>query len=143
MTYRPYNQLTSSGTTESRPNNTGVTITKASPVIINSSGELDTVDVSVEADALSVAGVAAADILDSTNGNIINSGRLTDITTTAAFGDVLYAGKLTSLTNVKPSVGIGGFATGDLVVIIGVVAKNIDNPSIKDLVLNINIVGQL
>ena len=143
MTYRPYNTLTASGVQDQRVNNTGSLILKATPLIINSSGELDTVDVSVEAEALSIVGLAESDIPNSVTGSFIGSGKLIDITTTAALGDVLYVSKTGALTNVKPSTGVGGFTTGDFVISIGVVAKNIDNPSLKDLVLNIQVIGQL
>lgn len=143
MTYRPYNALSTSGVKDARPNNTGGLIQKGTPLTINSSGELDGVDVSVEADSLSIMGVAETNIPDGQSGEFVNSGKLADLTTTAAFGDVLYVDKSGGLTNVKPSLGVGGFVVGDLVIIVGVVAKNVDNPSLKDLLLNINIIGQL
>lgn len=143
MTYRPFNTIQSSGVQDSRPNNTGGTITKATPVTINAVGELDGVDVSVESSALSIVGVAAANIPDGSSGNFVSSGKLTDITTTANLGDILFVDQSGGLTNVKPSIGVGGFSSGDFVISVGVVAKNIDNGSLKDLVLNIQVVGQL
>lgn len=143
MTYRPYTLLTASGVSDSRPNNTGVTIPKGTPVRMNSSGELDFVDVSIESQALSVAGVVSADVPNATSGPIITSGKVADITTSAAFGDLMFIDKTGNLTNIKPSMGVNGFTTGDFVISIGVVAKNLDNPSLKDLILMVNIVGQL
>lgn len=143
MTYRPFNTIQSSGVQDSRPNNTGGTIAKATPVTINASGELDGVDVSIESSALSVVGVAEGNILNGSSGNFVSSGKLTNITTSASLGDVLYIDQSGGLTNVKPSIGVGGFSSGDFVISVGVVAKNIDNASLKDLILNIQVIGQL
>ena len=143
MPYIPPNAITTSGVQDSRPNNTGLTINKATPVTINSNGELADVDVSTESSALSVVGLAEGNIPDGSSGNFISSGKLIDVTTSANLGDVLYIDKLGGLTNVKPSLGVGGFITGDFVISVGVLAKNIDNASLKDLVLNIQIIGQL
>lgn len=143
MTYRPYSLLTASGVSDTRPNNSGVTITKATPVRMNSSGELDFINVAIEAQALSVAGCAFEDIPHATSGVIVTNGKVSDITTSATFGDLLYIDKTGNLTNVKPSIGVNSFVAGDFVVSIGVVAKNTVNPSLKDLIIMVDIIGQL
>ena len=143
MTYRPYDRITTAGVSDGRPNNTGGTITKGVPVRINTSGELDGIDVSSENDSLNIIGVAADNIPTSSTGEVVSSGKVADIATFAAFGDVLYIDKSGQLTNIKPAIGINGFVSGDFVIIVGVVAKNVDNPGLKDLVLNIQVVGQL
>ena len=143
MTYRPYNQLTATGISDDRSNNTGVLIGKGTPVRINTSGELDFIDVSVEAESLAVAGVTTNDISNGAKGSMTNTGKVEDITTTASLGDTLYVSKTGGLTNTKPSIGVGGFLSGDFVIGVGVVAKNESNPLLKDLVLNIAVIGQL
>lgn len=143
MTYRPYNALTASGLSDIRTNNSGVSINKGVPVRINAAGELDFINVSVEAQALSVAGIAGQTIPNSTSGTFLSSGKVEDITTTANFGDTMYISKTGELTNTKPSVGIDGFIAGDFVVSVGVIAKNEGNPLLKDLIINIDVQGQL
>lgn len=144
MTFRPYNLLTASGVTDTRPNNTGVQIPKGTPVRINNStGELDFINVSVESQVKAVAGVAAESISNGASGDFASSGKVTNITTSANFGDTVYISKTGGLTNIDPSIGVDGFISGDFVIAIGVIAKNIDNPSLKDLIINVENRGQL
>ena len=143
MTFRPYAALSSIATSENRTNNTGSVINKGVPVRINSSGELDFIDVSVESDALSIIAVANQAIPSGTAGAIISTGLIADIATSAGYGDTLWVSKTGGLTDVKPSEGVGGFVQGDLVIFVGVIAKNEINPLFKDLLLSIRVVGQL
>jgi hypothetical protein len=143
MTYRPYTALTTSGISDLRINASGSTITKGTPVRISSGGDVDFVNVSVEAQALAVAGIAAADIPDMSSGAIITNGKVDNITTSAVFGDFMYVDKAGLLTNVKPSIGINSFVAGDFVISVGVIAKNSSNPVNKDLVISVDIIGQL
>lgn len=143
MSFRPYQKINASSVSDSRPNNTGSPLPKGTPVRINVSGELDIIDVGVEAEAFSAAGVVLETIANGASGDIINSGKITDITTTAVLGDVVFVSKTGGLTNVKPSIGVSGFVAGDLVIRVGVIAKNEDNPSLKDLIVSLAIVAQL
>lgn len=143
MTFRPFNQLTASAVSDDRTNNTGVSMNKGVPARINSLGELDFVDVSVEAEALNTVGVVAQTILNNSQGKFLTSGKIEDIVTSAAFGDLVYIDKTGNLTNVQPSVGVNGFVVGDFVIQVGVVAKNESNPLLKDLIISVAIVGQL
>lgn len=143
MSFRPYNQLTASAITDSRTNNTGVSISKGTPVRINSTGELDFVNVSVENQILNVAGVSSQTIPNGNAGAFLSSGKVEDVTTTATFGDLVYISKTGTLTEVKPSIGVAGFLAGDFVVSLGVIAKNETNPLLKDLIINIERKGQL
>jgi hypothetical protein len=143
MTYRPYSTLTASGISDSRPNNSGTSINKGTPIRMNASGEMDFVNVSVEAQAASACGVASATIPDGSSGSFVTTGKVTNITTTASFGDVVYVSKVGGLTNLKPSIGVDGFLAGDFCIMVGVIAKNADNPSNKDLVVIIDVIGQL
>jgi hypothetical protein len=143
MTFRPYNQLTASGLSDQRTNNTGVTMPKGTPARINVLGELDFIDVSVEAEALAGVGVTAQSIPNAAQGTFLSSGKIEDITTTAAFGDLVYVDKTGAISNTKPSIGVGGFVAGDFVIQVGVIAKNESNPTLKDLIISVAIVGQL
>lgn len=124
-------------------NNSGLTIAKATPVRIDTDGNMRSINVSVEAEALAVAGVARENIISGNSGPVLSSGRVEDIVTTANNGDVLYVAKTGGLTNIKPSIGVGGFVSGDFVIRIGVLYKNEDDPLKQDLLLNISVVGQL
>lgn len=123
-------------------NNTGLTLTKGTPVRVSGLG-MSTINVSVEAQANAIAGVVRADTSDSTLGAVVSNGIIQDITTSASVGDVLYVSKTGTTTNVKPSIGTGGFVADDWVVRVGVVAKNSGNPSLKDLLVILEIVGKL
>lgn len=116
---------------------------KGTPVRINNSGELAFVNVSTESEATNIAGITNEEILSGNSGNFVSSGKITNITTTANFGDVMYIDKFGGLTNVAPVAGQNSFVEGDFVITAGVVAKNIDNALNKDLIINIDIVGQL
>lgn len=143
MTYRPYNTLKATGVEMSYTNNSGTTIDKLIPVKTRTAGGIALIDVSVEADAFAAFGVTAA---LSDNGNpvvIVTNGRIENITTTYAAGDTVYVSKLGYLTNVKPSKGAEGFLAGDFVIRVGLIVRNEANPSNKDLLLDISLVGQL
>lgn len=143
MTFRPYSVLTSSAIEDKRPNNTGASILKGTPVRINNLGELDFIDVSIESQATGIAGIAKETIINGASGSFLSNGKIEDITTTANFGDLLYVDKTGNLTNIKPSIGSNGFVSGDFVLSVGVVAKNINNASLKDLIINVDLIGQL
>lgn len=143
MTYRPYQFIKASGVELSVDNETGGTLTKGTPIRVNSLGEMDIIDVSNESHALAVVGILKADTLDGASGIFISSGRVENITITGSFGDSVYVSKSGGLTTTKPEIGVGGFVSLDFVIRIGVIAKNADNPANKDIVMDLNVVGQL
>lgn len=123
-------------------NQTGSSIPVGTPVKITSTG-LGLVDVSLEADIDAFAGILKAQVANLSAGNVITSGSIENFSTAYAVGSMVYISKIGTLTNVKPSAGINGFAEGDFVIKIGMIAKNNDNPSNKDLLVGIQIMGQL
>jgi hypothetical protein len=143
MTFRPYNQITASGVSDERTNNSGVTMQKGTPARVNGAGELDFVDIAVEAEALATVGVIAQTIGSGSQGSFLTSGKVENISTSALFGDMVYINKTGAITNIKPSAGVNGFVSGDFVVQIGVIAKNESNPLLKDLIISVVVVGQL
>jgi hypothetical protein len=124
-------------------NNSGVTIVKGTPVTLDSSGDIKAVDVSIEDEALAVVGVTGETISNGVSGIIITAGKVTDITTTANFDDMVFISKTGALTNIKPDIGVDSFASGDFVISMGVISKNETNPANKDLIMNIQTIGQL
>lgn len=124
-------------------NNTASTILKATPVRINAAGNLSSVDPSNEAHIDGFAGLTVEDVAPYTSGEVISIGTITNISTSASFGDAIYLSKTGDLTTTKPSVGVAGFIEGDWAIKIGVIVKNEVNPTQKDLLVNIQFLGQL
>ena len=124
-------------------NNSGITILKASPVRSIAGEVSGSIDLSVEDQALSVIGVASANIADGASGSIITNGRVVDITTTADLDDTLWVSKSGTLTNSPPTIGVDGFVTGDFVIMIGVIVRNETDIGKKDLIVHRQVIGQL
>jgi len=124
-------------------NGTISTLSKGTPVSVNTSSQLVAVNVSSETSVQALVGLTGQDIPSAATGSVIYSGRLEDITTSYVAGDALYISKTGNLTNVKPDIGVGGFVSGDFVIFVGVVVKNEFNNSLKDIKLMLSVVGQL
>jgi len=124
-------------------NTTGSTLNKFTPVYIAADGSYQKINVSIEAQALGCVGVITEDVSNGSQGKLAYNGTIEDVDTAADFGDILYVDKTGGITNVRPSIGLGGFIAEDFVVQIGVIAKNPDNGSLKDLILNVQVIGQL
>lgn len=145
MSYNPNASGTPSLSRASGPsgsNDTGSSIAQATPVRLTSSG-VSKIDVAVEAQVDAVAGVLRSTLGDGDSGDIIGSGLLENISTSFSVGAAVYIGKDGNLTNIKPAIGANSFLAGDSIVRIGVITKNTGNPSNKDLLVNVQIVGVL
>lgn len=116
-------------------NNSGAPLTKATPVSVDSSGDLTAVDVSDEASVLAYIGVMNDDTPDGDSGEPIGCGLVKNITTSFNFGDAIWISKTGILTNLKPQAGSNGFIAGDFAVKVGVIMKNVDNGANKDLMV--------
>lgn len=127
----------------SRTNASGGALNRTDPVRLDSSGQVQKVDPSVEAQVLALIGVAKDSVANGSLVGIATGGRLENVTVPGSLGDSLYLSKTGTLTNVKPSIGVGGFVAGDFVVFIGISVKNQANPLLTDLMINIRVVGQL
>ena len=127
----------------SRPNGSGGSLNKGQPVRLDSSGQLLTVDPSVESQARACLGLVTTSISPSGSSEVIIQGRLVDVTVPGSIGEVLYVSKSGTPTNVQPSIGVGGFVAGDFVVSIGVIASNLTNPLLTDVMVDVRVVGQL
>lgn len=123
-------------------NNTGVTIGQAIPIKLTDTG-MGLIDVSLESDVDAIAGITKSSVEDSGQTEIVTGGTIENISTTFNVGDPVYVSKTGGLTNQKPSIGTAGFTANDFIIRVGVIAKNNDNPLLKDLVVSIQIMGQL
>ena len=135
--------LSIEATTVTLTNNTGFTITEFVPVCLNSSGELKLVSVSSAADAESFVGLTAESISHGASGKVCIVGKLTNISTAIALGSGVWVSSTGSITATPPSIGVGGFISGDWVIKIGLISKNLANPSNKDIIISSVNVGQL
>jgi hypothetical protein len=123
-------------------NQSGGNLPKLTPVRIDSNGFLDTVDVAVEADCIGTVGVVTDGIANAAQGSVTVSGIVLNV---SGFnnGDVLYVDKAGNLTATKPSIGVNSFVAGDFVIRIGVVSRDPAVPTQKNLIVNVQVVGQL
>lgn len=146
MTYRPYFQIIAAvdpATVKSTlQNNSGLTVLAHTPVKVNTSGELSLIDVSIDEDILNLVGISNEMIISGNAGEVVTQGKVKNITG-FNFGDHIYISKSGGLTNILPSEGVGGFVSGDWVVKVGTIGKDHDDPLIKDLFINIQIIGQI
>ncbi len=123
-------------------NNSGGTLAKLTPVRIDGSGELQNINVSNE-DSRNIVGIVSLDIVNGSIGSVLNDGRLEDIIVSAPVGSELFVSKSGSVTDTEPAIGVSGFISGDFVISVGKVVKNLTDPLKKDLLVDIDIRGTL
>jgi hypothetical protein len=150
MTYKPYNviiqeaaQIGSSAQIIELTNNSGSPIANLQPVSVDASGNIKGTDVSIEDDAIKFLGLASQNIPNGSSGNVVISGRITNISTTLGFGSYVYVSKSGGLTDIFPTEGVNGFVAGDYVIRVGVIARNQDNPLNKDIIIYPALIEQL
>lgn len=150
MTYRPYSAIIAAAQASSTKlsvglaNNSGYGIDALQPVTpVPGTGEIQAVDVSAGSTTFRVLGLASQAIPDGSSGDVVTHGRIQNVSTSFSFGDFVYVAKDGSLTNVEPLIGVGGFAEGDVAIKVGMIVKNKDNPSQKDLIVNVEYGGTL
>lgn len=134
--------ISSTANEDSIENHSGGNLVKGTPIRVDASGYAAPIDVSVEAQAFSAFAVVASGIANNASGSYVSSGTLQDVTS-FSLGDVLYVSKTGDLTATKPSIGVNGFLAGDFVIRVGVIRRNVATPSQMDLVVNVQVVGQL
>lgn len=144
MGYNPNasNPISSKSTSKEEANNTGFSIPKFIPVKLTASG-METIDPSVEADVDALAGLTRDIVLNGQSGQVVTSGLVENTGLSYAVGTIIYVSKSGGITDTKPSIGVGGFVEGDFVIRLGVIVENEGNPSLRDCLLNIQMVGQL
>lgn len=124
-------------------NNSGSSLSRLTPVSIDSNGNVNLIDITDENLSTVSVGIVAEDTLAGQDGDYVTNGTIKDVSLAFDFGDSIFVSPTGGLTNVNPDVGVGGFAEGDFVIFVGVLAKNKANPLKKDLLVNIDIRAQL
>lgn len=110
-------------------------IPQAQACSVNSFGLIAPIDVSSSSSWQSFVGYANIRISTSGSGPVITNGRLKNFTTGLSIGTALWVGTDGNPTPTYPSIGSNGFASGDMVIFMGVIVQNEDNPSAKDIAL--------
>lgn len=124
-------------------NGLGSILVKGTPVSTNTSGQMILVDVSDQVSVQRLVGVCAADTSSGASGQVVDGGRLEDVTTSYTVGTSLYIDKTGAISSVVPSVGVGSFTFGDFAIFVGVVVKNEFDPTKKDIKLMLSVIAQL
>ena len=150
MTYRPYNiiiqQAQTSGTSAvsyTLENITGQPIPALVPVSTSSTGGMKRINVSNETDALSAIGVTLSSTLNAADGTVIGLGRIPDIGNVFPLNSTIWVSKTGDLTDVVPETDVDGFQAFDFVIRVGKVVKNQTDPTKRDLLVKIQLIGQL
>jgi len=122
-------------------------ILRGYPVTINSFGELAVVDITDEDSSYAFCGIAAVDCLIGGTASLAVSGNVfydlpSAFGLTGQWGKPIFVSHSGTLTMTKPTVGVGGFLSGDYILFVGVTTKNTSSGT-TDLILNPRVVGQL
>lgn len=142
--WNPQTSNTSAVVTEYINASASNAIPQGQAVSINGSGELIPLDVSSQSNWQAFVGYAASRIPASSKGSVIANGRLQNFTTSYAAGTALYIDTNGNPTSTVPSVGVNGFVSGDMVIFMGVIVPNEQNPlTEKDIALFTQLVGTL
>jgi len=133
------------GTATVFTNTTGSTLAIATPVSANASGQLSLTNVAIESTIEGSIGLVDQIITNGSSGLVMASGRVLNIPSLGfSVGDALWVGLTPgTLTNVKPDLTVSGWNAGYYVIFVGVVVKNILNPSNQDIQVSMEIIGQL
>lgn len=150
MTYRPYNviiaQAASAGSSNVEyqlENTEGSPISDLTPVCTSATGGFKLVDVSSETDALNIVGITKEPILNATVGAVVGFGRMLDVSLPFPLNSSLWVAKDGTITDLVPNTDENGFVAGDFVIRVGKIVKNQTDPLKKDIIINMQLIGQL
>jgi hypothetical protein len=149
MTYRPYAAIIAEANANSSKlvlelvNGTATTIPALTPVGMDNAGNMQPVSIGDNLSSVAVLGITESSVPPSQSGNVVFSGRIENVSISAPHGSILYVSKTGTLTTNIPTVGMFGFVPGDEVIRIGGVVKNKANPSLKDIIVRIEVIGTL
>lgn len=149
MTYRPYAaiiaqaQAANSNLSTQMRNESGSGIDALTPVSVDNNGYLSTINVSDDDTIFSIVGVTQVFIANNSSGSVSLTGRIENVSIAFAHGDYVYVSKTGGLTNQHPEIGLNGFIAGDAVIRVGVIVRNTNTPSNKDLLVKMQLVGKL
>jgi hypothetical protein len=118
----------------------------ATAVSSNTSSQMVLTDVSNEASAEGWVGLVEVATPSAATGQVLTDGRLQNIPSSLGFsnGDPIWVGNTPgTLTNVRPDLTVMGWASGDYVLFVGIVVANQFNPTLQDIQLSRQIIGQL
>jgi hypothetical protein len=132
-----------SAVTSTFTNNSGSTIPAFTLVSQSSMGGLIPVDPSVEAQVQNIIGVTNASMANTATGTVTLSGLITNVSLSFPVETVVYLNTNGSLTSSAPDIGVGSFVSGDFIVKVGKITLNALSPSEKDLLVELEVVGQL
>lgn len=125
-------------------NGTVSTMAPGTPVAVNSSSQLILIDIADETTVENMVGYVVSAIPSSATGQIISGGRLENISSSYPAGTPVWIGTTPgTLTNVKPDLSQSGWVSGMFIIFVGVVVANEFNPSLTDIQLFTQIIGQL
>lgn len=130
-------------TSRNYTNGNASTLPKGTPVGTMTNGLVTLIDVSSKTSVDGFVGLYNIDTPTTASGEVLDNGICENLTTSFAINDPVYIAKNGSLTNVVPSVGVGGFVSGDYVVFLGVIVVNEFDNTKKDLKILIQKPGRL
>jgi hypothetical protein len=124
-------------------NGSAGTLPAITPVAINSAGQILPIDIANEALVKSFVGLTSTAIPSAASGLVLSSGRVENSQTSFAVGSPVWINFDGTLTNIQPDYSVTGWSTGDFVFFIGIVVQNEFNPTLQDIQLFPQLVGQL
>ena len=124
-------------------NGTGSTINIGTPVSTLANGMMSPTDVTSQASVQAFVGLCATTTPSAAKAQVVSAGRLENVSTGFNVGDAIYIGLDGTLINVKPDIGVAGFASGNFLVFVGVVVQNEFNASAQDIQVFLQVFGEL
>lgn len=115
----------------------------ASPVSVNSSGQIVNLSVTSESLVDSFVGLTQLAIPSGASGQVVSQGRLENAQTSFPVGTPLWVNFDGTLTNIQPDITVSGWAVGSFVIYVGIVVQNEFNSGLRDILLHWEIIGQL
>ena len=115
----------------------------ATPVSVNSAGQITALNVTSEASVDSFVGLTQFAIPSAASGQVVSQGRLENAQTIFSVGTPLWINYDGTLTNIQPDASIAGWATGSWCIYIGIVVQNEFNSSLQDILVHWEIIGQI
>jgi hypothetical protein len=123
-------------------NNSGSSIAAFKPVSSDVLGEMAAVNVSDVLSSHLFVGLTNTSVSDGDAAQITTFGKIENITG-ITLGAPVFVSKTGGLTQLYPTAGVDGFVSGDYCIKVGAPIKNQDNPSNIDLIVSIQMVGQI
>jgi hypothetical protein len=149
MSYNPLatgSQLNASSIVTNYTNASSIDpIPQGTPLSLTGTADLvSPTDVSSQSSIAAFVGVAQFRIPASGNGPVLSHGRLQNLQGYSfSIGDSIWISITGSLQNIRPDVGVTGFAESDFVYFLGTISQNESNALQQDLVAMPQLIGEL